>query len=361
MKKVLFTIIGFLAASMAFAQKPFEIQLSEEKTQDEVPFEINDEQGHFFIKINGELDARGRTPVQIELENNSTQYDFFLCDHAWDKNDLQEQLIYFAKEIDFKYTSPLERIKLNGFQNNFIPCNSGMRYTFPDILVEEGKTYECMIPIHLIKPAPNLFCRKKKKLDGIVPCTIRISVENKDEVYEMLQGKCDSLLMAFEEALERKEFCTNARHVPSFDEQTEAYINKIHELGNQVYQCCKSCPTESKKHKRYEALWDSINKMENRMLKDLEYLKIRKYDCGQHKSQVSPSCNYCKLTLEDIWKRMQSLYFDLRNEEKQKDEVLKEAKALYTCCTNHKKQERQWKDSEYKKAIEEYYKSIKNY
>lgn len=364
MKKTLFVIIAsYLAITSAFSQIPIEFQLNENKLQDNKAILDHDENelGRIFVKIIDESNSQGQTAVQLELENSS-KYSFLLFDRVWSKKELRKKpnCIVMDKYFGGETTLKVENIKLIN-KDGIEEIKPDERYTFRELLVNEGETYECKIPIHLAEPKRGLFCKKRKKMNCPFEYTIQIKVDTKDKVYEKLKLECDSLLMAFDEALERKKFCTNARHVPSFDEQTEEYFNKIHELGNQVYQCIKNCPTESKKHKRYDTLWDSINKMEKRMLDDLEYYKSRKYDCGQHKRQVSPSCNYCKLTLKDIWKRMQSLYLDLRNEEKQRDEVLKEANDLYNCCTNHKKQERQWKNSEYKKAIEEYYKSIKNY
>lgn len=361
MKKTLFAIIACcMAASSAFAQITFETQLDNDKPLYEASIkDISDfEHGHIFIKINGEPDDQGRTPVQIELENTSYKYEFLLFDHSWSKKDLRKQLIYFEKGFGGESTLPVEKIDLDLSQSNLITSNSGIRYTFPDILVEEGKVYECKIPIHLAKPKPGLFCKKRKNLHSIISCTIRVSVDNKDEAYEKLKSECDSLIMAFNEALARQEFCTNPRHRPSFEAQTKPYTEANHELRDLIRRPLydQNWPKDSKKYKQYQALLLSLDKMDDA----LEQYKGEKHDCGIH--DKVHSCKYCKLSLEEIYRLLDKHYQKLYNGEVQKSEIIKEVEALYKCCkdptcTQHAKQ---WKNNDpYKANIIEFYNKIK--
>lgn len=362
MKKVLFIIISCcVAVSTAFAQLlNINSQLSEDKPQDEVPIVINGyEQGRFVIMKSGEPDDQGRTPVQIKLENKSDSYEFLLFDRDWPKKELRKHYIVLEKNFvgeNSKAVQDIELINKNGI--NEIEKYVGI-YIFPEIHVDEGKTYDCKIPIHLAKLKPGLFCPNRKKLYDIRYCNIRISVDNRDKIYEKFENECDSLLFAFKEAREREAFCTNSHHKQTFDEQIKDYTEAEDELRSRISQHIKDkgWPESSKRYIQYKALLDSIDTMDDA----IEQYANEKHDCGQHKTLAAVNCKYCKLTLEDIWIRMSRLYFDLRNKKKQKPEVLKEAKALYNCCTNHKKQERQWKNSEYKKDIEDYYKFIKDY
>lgn len=360
MKKALFAIIMYcFAATTAFAQVlNINSQLNEDKPLCEIPFDdINgvNEQGRFFIKINGEPDDQGRTPVQIELRNTSYEYDFLLFDSDWSKKDLRKNHIVLDKYFGGENSKGVDKIELiNRGSINTIEKYRGS-YSFPEIRVKEGETYVCKIPIHLAKENPGLFCPDRKKLVDIIYNTINVTVDTRDEVYEKFKSECDSLLVAFNEAREREAFCTNSHHQPTFHEQTEEYTKAKAELKDRINNRLndKGWLKESKKYKPYKALLDSLDEMD-------DALEQYNHDCGQHK-RFQGNCNYCKLSLEEIYKRMNRLYLDLRNEKRQKPEVLKEAKALYNCCTNHKKQDRQWKNSEYKKSIEDYYESIKNY
>ena len=256
MRKALFVLlVCCFAFGTAFAQHTLEAKLSEDKSENET--EIC-EQGRFFIKINGESDDQGRTPVQIELENNSNTFDFLLFDRAWPKKILRKNWKVY---LDVGGTAvPVEGVNLDVYQESFIPHGLGKRYTFPDIIVEEGKTYECKIPIHVAQPKPNWFSKKKKRVYEIVTYTLQISVDNRDAVYEKLEHSCDSLKTAFDEALARKEFCTHRLHKPGFEAQVMEYTYAEQNLRDQInYQLAnKSWSTQSKKYKHYTVLLDEI-------------------------------------------------------------------------------------------------------
>lgn len=361
MKKSLFTIIACcLAIGTLFAQAPYPINLTEEKRQDEIPIRDHgdNEHGRIFISINGETDDRGNTPVSIQLQNTSYDYDFLLCDHAWNKKELRKQFIHFDKRYAGESTKSVENVGLkNPKVLNIISNNSDGKYTFTNVYVEEGKELEVKIPVHLLKPKPGLFCRKRKMLYGAILCTLRITVDTKDPVYEKLQMEYDSLFKAFTAALDHEEFCTHPKHDPSLDEQTEEYFDMRQNLENQIWESYQKCQPGSKKSNRYEGLYDAIHEMRHQMEDRLEHYK---HDCGQHK--IAPAtCKYCDRSLEEISRLMENLYYDLFNGVKTKPEVLKEARKLYHCCINHKKQDRQWNSSEYKKTIMDYYNSIKNW
>ena len=357
MKKSLFVIIACcFAVSTAFAQSPFDFHLNEDKSSDEKPLEINGYvQGHFVIKTIGEPDEEGFTPVQIELQHSSNEYEFLLFDWDWPQKELRKQCVVLNKNLVAKDSQSVKKVELLN-KGNINEVERYSSYIFPVIRIPEDGKYECKIPIHLAKTKFGLFCSNKKKIYDILYCTIKISVDNRDEVYEKLENECNTLLHDFNEALDRHDFCINPLHQKPFEEQTEMYIEAKEDLVDSIssYLSNKGWPKGSKKYNRYAALLDSLNRMD-------VALENYNYDCGEHQPKKQISCRYCKLSLEDIWKRMNRLYLDLYIKKKQKPEVLKEAKALYNCGTNHKKQERQWKNSAYKKSIEDYYKSIKDY
>ena len=357
MKKSLFVIIACcFAVSKTFAQFNIDVHLNEDKPSYEKPLEINgDVQGHFVIKTIGELDEEGFTPVQIELKHSSNEYEFLLFDFDRPKKELRKQCVVLDKNLVAENSMSVQSVELlNKECINEVELYGS--YIFPEIRIPEDGKYECKIPIHLAKTKFGLFCSNKKKIYEILYCTINISVDNRDGVYEKLESECKALLYDFNEALERHDFCINPHHQKPFDEQTEMYTEAKEDLLDSIssYLSNKGWPKGSKKYNRYAALLDSLNRMD-------VALENYNYDCGEHQPKKQISCGYCKLSLEEIYTRMYRLYLDLRNEEKKKSEVLKEAKALYNCGANHKKQERQWKNSEYKKSIEDYFKSIKDY
>lgn len=356
MRKTIFAIIACcLAVTSAFSQITFDFKLSEDKLQDEGALidYYDNEHGRLFIKILGEPDNEGRTSVQIELENNSDIYEFLLFDHVWNKKELKKQRIRFEKGFGGESTHTVENINLNVHQDKLIPRNSGKRYTFPDILVEEEKTYECKIPIHLAKPKQCWLTKKKTLyLHSIIDCTVRVSVDNKDEVYEKLKRQCDSLMLVFDGALAREDFCTHSLHRVPFDIQTYHYTEANRVLREKIrpYILNKGWSPESKKYKRYAALLASLDKMDNA----LEQYKSEKHYCGKDVVKQH-SCAYCKLSLQDIYNRLNRHYMDLHNGTVKKSGIMNEVNALYRCAQQRKNSDL------YKAAISEFYEKIKNY
>lgn len=359
MKKILFAIIACcLAITSAFPQIVKDFKLSEDKTHDERP--IDDQQegevGRIFAKIMGDPDSQGRTPVQLELENSSSRYKFLLFDRAMSKKQLRKKpnriVIdpYYGGETSMK----VENIKLMN-EGVIVVIESYSRYLFPEILVEEGKTYECQIPINLTEPKRGLFSKKKKKMVRPISCTIRISVDTKDELYDKLEHECDSLLADFNDALAREEFCTHKLHRPTFEDQTYKYTSANQKLRDRISRPLreKGWPKDSKRYKRYEALLASLDKMDSK-------LEGYSHDCGKHNVKRH-NCAYCKLSLQQIYNRLNSLYIDLYNGDKQKSAVIKEANALYKCCTDPTcaSHAQQWRNGDpYKAGIIEFYEKI---
>ena len=301
MKKTLSTLLLLcLAVSPAFAQFTTEFRLTDDMREVSQPIIDNNytEYGRFYARIVGETDDRGTTHVQLELENRSSTYKFWLFDHAWDKKQLKKEHIRLEKGYAGSTTKKVENIELD----YPIEIGNGEKHTFRDILIEEGQTYECKIPIHLIKPKN----KKRKRLHSYIDCTIRISVDTKDRVYEDLSRRCDSLINALGTALDREEFCTHKRHNPSFDEQTKSYTDAYDYLRNKVTTQLYSSnwSPDSKKYKLYKALQDSLDSMDEK----LTSYKYEKHECGKEPKAQQHSCGYCKLSLEQIYNRLNTLY-----------------------------------------------------
>lgn len=361
MRKTFFAILACcLVVTSAFSQTSIEFKLSEDKTHDEEAVLVNEnEHGHFFIRIAGDPDRYGRIPVQIELENNSYLYSFFLFDRPCNKKELKKNHIFI--EDDFVESSKqVQNIKLTN-QNRLNEVEMYSRYTFPELYIEEGQTYECKIPLHLIKPKPGLFCKKRKSLCRIIDYTIRITVDQKDTAFDKFSNECQSLLKDLDMALNSEEFCTNPLHKPSFDEQTADYTRSCLELKTRITRHLnnKGWSKDSQKYQQYQALLTSLDQVNRK----LEAYKNEKHDCGGHVKKTH-SCQYCKLSLKQIYDRLDVLYQKLYVGEVKKSAIMKEVNGLYKCCTDPtcKTHAQQWKnDDMYKSGIIEFYEKIKNF
>lgn len=362
MKKTLFAIIiSCLAVSMAFGQEQNEnIQLSEDNQQKEISIFIdNDEHGYIYVKRIDEPDNLGRTPVQIELQNTSNKYEFLLFDHNWSKRDLRKNHIVLDRSFTGGNSVGVDNIDLfiSGSINT-IEKYSRENYKFHEIRVKEGDTYECKIPIHLVKPAPGWFWGDRKKLMKIIYYKLSITVDNTDKVYEKYKSHCCALLDDFSKALKYDGFCTNPLHSPSFKDQISDYTNARDSLAKQIRHTLddKGWSKESNRYKQYQALLDSLDRMDN-----VDVLAKYELDCGKHKPKRQINCAYCSLSLEKIYDELDNLYKDLYNGDIDRETAKNKAYALYRCCTQHPKHAQQWKtEIKYKEKIIEYYKVIKN-
>ena len=365
MKKTLFAIIiSCLAVSMAFGQQPNEeIQLSEDNQQKVIPINVdNDKHGYIYVKRIDEPDNQGRTPVQIELQNTSYKYVFLLFDSVWSKKALRKKHIVLDKYYTGEESVSVKNIDLYSKGDiNTIEKNSRENYKFHEIRVKEGETYKCEIPIHLAKPAPGWFWGDRKKLMKIIYYKLSITVDNTDKVYEKYRSHCCALLDDFSKALKYDGFCTNPLHSPSFKDQISDYTNDRDSLAKQIRHTLddKGWSKESNRYKQYQALLDSLDRMDN-----VDVLAKYELDCGKHKPKKQISCGYCDLNFEEIYNRLGNFYKYLhKNYEnltpKQKSEIKKKTEDYYRCCKSHPKHSKQWNNNLYKEKITNHYEAIK--
>lgn len=359
MRKTIFAIIACcLAVTSTFSQNTIDFELSEDRPQAKEPIydHTGFECGYFYVKIMDETDFEGQSIVQLELANTSDSYRFLLFDRIWGKKELRKNRVVLDKYYPGENSKMVQNIELlDKDEINEVYYGS---YIFPNIVIEGEGTYECKIPVHLAKPKPSLFSRKRKKIFSCDDYNIRIFVDNRDLTFEQLEYECDTLLQSFNEALEQKKFCTNPHHKPSFADQIEKYTSANLELKNRITQRVndKQWPTDSKKYKQYAALLASLDEM------DAAYSGY-KHDCGRHEAKRH-KCQYCKLSLKQIYDRLNSLYQKLYIGEVEKADIIKEVKDLYKCCTDPTcaTHAQLWKnDADYKAGIIEFYNKIDKY
>lgn len=361
MRKYLFTIMACcLAVTSAFSQITINFKLSEDNPNGNEAVYDDVEYGRLYARTIGEPDEKGRTEVQLELENSS-DYFFLLFDRVWNKKELRKNSIVREKNFGGETSKDVQNIQLV-YRNdiNEIEPYTG-RYVFPNIIIEDETTFECKIPIHLAASKPCLFNIDRKKLHSIIDCTVRISVDTKDMSYEIYKNKCDELLDELDEALQQKDFCVNPLHKPPFDEQVSYYTQSKQELESQIrnHLTQKGWPKSSPKFQPYADLLDSLDEID---VKLDHYKKKVKHDCGKHRHVHK--CRYCKLSLKEIYDMLNNYYQQLFVGEIQKSDIIKEVNEMYKCCTDPActTHSQAWKNGDpYKSGIEEFYRKIKDF
>ena len=140
------------------------------------------------------------------------------------------------------------------------------------------------------------------------------------------------------------------------DKQKAAYQKRIDALKEKIDGIISSHGWNSNDagYRRYEALKSKLDGVE-----------FAERDCGRHRTPVAGHrCNYCGLSLQQIYHRLDDLYkriYSSSNRKQTKASVMSQVNALYNCCTDTKcsKHAAQWKKGgDYKNKIVERYNRI---
>lgn len=364
MKKAILTLtIVCFAITMALGQQQITVQLCDEKPSHEEPIMYNynpTELCRFHI-IKGETDNQGNTPVSIRIEKSDDDYLLLLFNRALDKKTLRGNLIYFAN--NFSGGESVQKVENIDNAEDFVCISSeyGKRdYRFPEITVKEGQLYECMVPIHVAKEKHMFLCSKKKKvIESILEISIKISVEEPDHLYPSLKRQCDSLVDVFNDSIKAHAFCTSKLHQTKFEDQIYPFTDEQDFLRYKINEAKTKWTPGSSKYQKYEDLLTLLSSMDIA----IEEYKESKYDCGDKtKHKTIHSCRYCKLTLEEIYNKIDRHYKDLYNQKAEKKQIMGDVSILFNCCKDPTcaKHAKEWKKGgKLPQKIKERYDQIK--
>jgi hypothetical protein len=79
--------------------------------------------------------------------------------------------------------------------------------------------------------------------------------------------------------------------------------------------------------------------------------------CSNDVITSSHKCKYCSISLEEIYKKLESYYIDLHNGKVTQKQIMNEVETLNSCASKNKKRP---DNSSLKKRINDYYKKIKS-
>lgn len=367
MKPVFSTLLllCFTAVS-AFSQTSINITLNEDTPTREVSIpSFNMSEVGRFVFTKGETDANGNVDLVVEIENNSSEYMFLLFNKYYGQNEIRRHRprIVFSKffpgnSIEKVEGPDLTEIKIFPFYDHRFSQNNDNVYRFPKTSVKEGSSKAYTIPLYLAKRKNTLF-GYRIELWGIIDLNFNITIEQTDKDYDRIKASCDSIDDLLDRLGEEKPFCTHRSHQPTYNKQIEPHVERIGSLQSFINQKLNNPKVAIGKAKRelYEKLQDELER-------NLEYLtKEYEHDCGRHNVH---NCIHCKLSLEQIYRKMNSIYIELTNAEAQefnakKKALLKEADEMYRCCTSPTcaKHASQWrKGGQIKQKIVERYEQL---
>lgn len=218
----------------------------------------------------------------------------------------------------------------------------------PAIKVENEATKVVTLPVYIAKyKGKKLILLEKQVIELNIEAELKPSAE-----YVQLNTDCERLIRE----ITNTGVCPNKSHGTSVDKQKAAYQKRIDALKEKIDGIISSHGWNSNDagYRRYEALKSKLD--------GIEFIER---DCGRHRTPVAGHrCNYCGLSLQQIYHRLDDLYkriYSSSNRKQAKASVMSQVNALYNCCTDTKcsKHAAQWKKGgDYKNKIVERYNRI---
>jgi flavodoxin len=366
MKRFLLTLLVFCFASVSAFPQTANITLSDTHPTREVTIpSFNMSELGRFVFTKGETDGNGNAEVVIEIENNSNEFMFLLFNKYYRQDELRRQRprIVFGKlfpgnSIEKVEGSNLTEIKIFPFNDRRYAQIEDNVYRFPRTTIKEGESKEYVIPLYLAKKKKCLF-GYKIELVGKTDLNFNIFIEQSDKDYDRIKVLCDSIASLMEKVKTEKPFCTHRSHLPSYSKQIEPSINRILNLQDLINHKLtdRNIHLTDARREQYENLLDALEKAQNYLTENYEH------DCGEHIHH----CDFCKLSLEQIYRKMDNYYIELKNANAEefadkKKAIMIEANRLYKCCTDPtcSKHASQWKQGgQIKQKIVERFEQLK--
>lgn len=354
-KKISIINILFLSFVLAaYADEKKTIKLDDKDHKKEI---IKTDNFNIILELkkeNNEYDVK----IYVELENLDESKILSIFDKAYDEKQLKKMppsIIY-----DKYYPGSKENRKIeacDGIKRPFYlkPSEKDLIMTLSGRHQEVTK-FELPIYITkedfkirgfkggLIKDIEQLVLKQKETIE------LEIDVELKvGEEYYQIVKECDNLLNDLKDTM----FCTNAKHVPTLDEQKSGFQKRLDSLKDII----------DKNLKKYSWSDDNRNTAYNKLKNKLDSIDLSKkeHDCGKH--VIKPkmhSCKYCNTDLKQISYNLDDIYqtiYNSSNKRAEKEKYKAKVNAMYNCA----KRRKDWKRSEHKSQIEEFYNKISQF
>lgn len=356
MKRTILTLLACcLTSLLAMADEQKKVILSNDQTEKTI------ELGYcnLFARLNDSGDPESGT-VTVEMENLDESKVLIVFDRAYPEKTIKKMSktlsITYDKTFGGKVknrlidpcSTPMEQVQL-------VKPSDKVKLTAVNVGGEESTI--CRIPIYIAK-------MKGKKVMLLEKQIIELNIEadlKPSEEYIAVEGK----YTAIEKDIDRQVFCTSSLHKPSLAKQKEAYSSKIDALKAEIDQIITShnWKEEDGGYIRYTALKAKLDAID---LDSHEGICRRHKGGGGKPAVGGHSCNYCSLSLQQIYHKMDDYYkriYSSSDRKAAKAKVIKEVNALYQCCTDPtcNKHASAWKSGgEYKNKITERYNRISN-
>ncbi len=344
MRKILFGLLLCLMATGAMADEQRKVSLSNDHNKEMISLSYC----NIFINLNEVSDGEGE--VSIELENLSESKVLILFNRSY----AEKQVKKLSPKMQFDKTFGGTKGKrvIDPFSepmNSVTQLRPSDKQMLPSVRIENEGAKVVTLPIYIAKYKGKkaLILLEKQVIELNIEAELKPSAE-----YSNMSSQCDRLIRE----ITRTGVCPNKSHGTSVDKQKAAYQKQIDALKTKIDGVISS-------HGWREG--DSGYRKYNALKKKLDGVTFTERDCGRHKGSVAGhKCNYCNLSLQQIYHQLDDLYkkiYSSSNRKQAKASVMSQVNALYNCCTDAKcaKHAGQWKKGgDYKNKIVERYNRI---
>ena len=276
---------------------------------------------NIFINLNEASDGEGE--VSIEFENLSESKVLILFDRSY--TEKQAKKLSPKMQFDKTFGGTKGKRVIDPYSeglNTVTQLRPSDKQMLPSFKVENEAAKVVTLPVYIAKyKGKKLILLEKQVIELNIEAELKPSAE-----YIQINTDCERLIRE----ITNTGVCPNKSHGTSVDKQKAAYQKRINDMKAKI---------------------DGIEFVER--------------DCGRHRGPVAGhKCNYCGLSLQQIYHRLDDLYkkiYSSSNRKQTKASVMSQVNALYNCCTDPKcsKHAAQWKKGgDYKNKIVERYNRI---
>jgi hypothetical protein len=305
--------------------------------------------GNIFVEL-APSDKEGSASVIIRFENTSEDKILYLFDRSYSEKTLKKMGIYYDKVFQGKKGKRTTESCPTLRESCKLLPSSETKTLFTVTTTGENQV-ECKLPIYIARfNEKNLIVTKKNRISLAQKDVILLNIEVPFMSGKYMQLSRDINNMRAE--IDRQTFCTNKNHQgTSCETLIRLYTESIKQFKGQIDEAIrdKGYTPEQEGYIRFKDLSERLDEF------DLNGRIVKK--CSNDVITSSHKCKYCSISLEEIYKKLESYYIDLHNGKVTQKQIMNEVETLNSCASKNKKRP---DNSSLKKRINDYYKKIKS-
>ncbi|NPD91730.1 hypothetical protein [Xylanibacter muris] len=305
---------------------------------------------NIFVELLSE-DENDQYGISVKLENISEDKILYLFDKSYNEKTLKKMSIVYDKLFPGAKRKRVAEACVGMSESCRLLPSSDTKNIIS--VLKNDTSFKYRLPIYIARYDEKNFIIVKKNRISLAQkevIELNIDVELKpDEEYLKLSVATDKLIGE----IGRQTFCSNRNHRgASLKKLHKIYKESIDDLKKQVQQTVNSrnYMSTDKGFKQFMSITERLDSIK------LEQLTVNKCDKDIIIRPSSHNCKYCRLQIEEIYKRLEACYIDIHNGKKAKGQVIGEAEALYNCAQKNNRRT----TGSYMSGISKYYNRIKS-